>query len=780
MQQVLVRAIYLLRRPPVILAAAVMVVGGVSLVTVPLFNLPGYELALALSIGTGVFGGVVGATAAFQERRVIQGRNPRPPAAVRRDSAIQAAFLAGSAAIVLNLALLLPAFLASVIHALTSTACDPFAQLGFFPLLPLPSAILASGAGAFSAFATRRKLSATFLYAAFLLGSLGLTLWPVVMGPQAFVYNHFLGYLPGPLYDEALSTGWPLVWFRLQTLLISALLWVFTATMLDMREGRLTRPHLRPAALGLVLVLGAAIVHLERRAPELGFRMTYARLEERLGGLRESEHFRLVYPRGMERLQVDRLIRELEFRHAQLSAFLGGAPRERIRVFLYRSAEEKAALVGAAQTQFAKPWLLETHVDRIRSLKHELAHVMASPYGTGPFKVTTRYGVWPSMGVVEGLAVAADNPADELTLHQWAAGMRRQSLAPDVRQIIRPQGFFQNAPARAYTLVGSFLRYLAETYGAEKLRALYARGDFESSYGRSLEALATEWEKFLDGLPLDEAQVAQAFARFRQGSLFARPCAREVAAIEAEAAERMASDPAEALRLYRRCAELQPDEPSFQLEQAQALTRLDRGDEATELLKALAAKLESAPALRADVLLAHADIAAQLGRDDEAAALLKTALELRPAGTVDRTARVKLAALQSPTSGKAIFDYLRPGRDEAARLLRLREALDREPDNASLAYLLGRRVQAESPRMAARYLSQALARELPDSLRREALRLKVEALYLAGDCDGVRHEAGQLPDLGAALKARVTEWVERCEFEERTFQGPLSLGEAFR
>lgn len=780
MQQVLVRAIYLLRRPPVLFAAAVMVAGGIALVTVPLFNLPGYELALALSAGSGLLGGVIGASSAFQERRLIQGRDPRPPGAVRRDSPIQAALLAGSAAILLNLVLLLPAFLVSVIHALTSTACDPFAQLGFFPLLPVPSAVLASGAGAFCAFGTRRKLAATFLYAVFVLGSLALTLWPMFFGPQSYAYNHFLGYVPGPFYDEALSIDWPLWWFRLQTLLISALLWVFTATMLDMREGRLTRPHLRPAALALVLVLGASIVLLERRGPALGFRMTYQRLDERLGGRRESDHFLLSYPRGMERVQVDRLIRELEFRHAQLSTFLGGAPKDRIRVFLYRSAEEKAALVGAAQTQFAKPWLLEVHVDRIRALKHELAHVMASPYGEGPFRVTTRYSVWPSMGVVEGMAVAADNPADELTLHQWAAGMRRQGLAPDVRQIIRPQGFFQSAPARAYTQVGSFLRYLADTYGAEKLRALYARADFESSYGRPLDALATEWEKFLDGLPLDPAQVAQAFARFRQGSIFARPCAREVAVIEVEAAERMASDPAEALRLYQRCAEIQPDEPSFQLEQAQALLRLGRGDEAAKLLGALAAGLKDAPAVQADVLLAHADLAAELGREEEAATLLKSALDLRPVGTVDRTARVKLAALQSPSSGKAIFAYLKPGRDEAARILRLREALDRDPDNASLAYLLGRRVQAESPRLAVRYLDKALARELPDSLRREALRLKVEAQYLAGDCASVRHEAGQLPDLGAALKARVADWVERCDFEDRAFKGPLLWEEGFR
>src|SRR6185295_9997698 len=116
MRQVLIRAIHLLRRPPVLLACLVMVAGASALVSVPLFNLPGYELALALAVGEGLFGGVVGASAAFQERRIIQGRDPRPPNALRRDSPIEAAFLAGTAAIVVNALLLVPAFVISVVH----------------------------------------------------------------------------------------------------------------------------------------------------------------------------------------------------------------------------------------------------------------------------------------------------------------------------------------------------------------------------------------------------------------------------------------------------------------------------------------------------------------------------------------------------------------------------------------------------------------------------------------------------------------------------------------
>jgi len=773
MRQVLIRATFLLRRPPVLLACAVMVLGASALVAVPLFNLPGYELALALTVGEGLLGGVVGASAASQERRIIQGRDPRPSRALRKDGPIEAAFLAGTSAIFLNVALLVPAFAISAVHAALSTRCDPFAQLGFFPLLVLPSAVLASGVGAFCAFAMRRRLTATLLYLGFVVASLVATFWPVFFGPQLFAYNHFLGYVPGPLYDEALSISWPLWWFRLETLLWGGLLWVLTASMLNMREGRLTRPHFRPWELLLVIAMGAGIVLLERRAPELGFRMTYARLEEALGGSRQTEHFLITYPRGMDKLQLDRLERELEFRHGQLTAFLSGGPKERIRVFYYRSPEEKAALVGAQQTQFAKPWRLELHVDGTGALKHELAHVMASPYGSGPFRVTTRYGLWPSMGIVEGLAVAADNPADELSLQQWAAGMRRQKLAPDVREIVRPQGFYLAAPARAYTVAGSFLRYLAETHGPEKLRALYERGDFETAYGRSLDALATEWEKSLDAVPLDEAQVSQAFARFRQGSLFARPCAREVAVLKVEASEHLSAEPSQALKLYARCAEIQPEEPEFQVGQAMAMARLDQVAEANALLAGLEQKLKDQPALAAEVMLQHADILTNAAKPEEAVALLKAVLDLKLTSALDRTARVKLFAAQTGNaSGQALLAYFRPGREEV-KLLRLREALERDPENQYLAYLLGRRSAQDAPRLAARYLEKALQKELPDSIKREAIRLRLEALFLSGDCAGVRNDAGQLPDLGAALKARATEWVERCEFEEKTFKGPL-------
>jgi tetratricopeptide (TPR) repeat protein len=412
-------------------------------------------------------------------------------------------------------------------------------------------------------------------------------------------------------------------------------------------------------------------------------------------------------------------------------------------------------------------------------LKHELVHVIAAPFGSGPFRVTSRFKIWPNMGIVEGLAVAVDNPVEELTLHQWAAAMRQQKLAPDLRSLFRSEAFYKSAAPRAYILAGSFIRYLGETYGSEKLRLLYRHGDFLAAYGQSLEALAKEWEKFLDSVPLDPAAVHQAFGRFRRGSIFSRPCAREVAQLQSAAADLLHSNPIQALPLYARCASIQPDEPAFLLGQAKALQRLDRWDDAEQVLSKLAQKVRGQPALEADAEMELADLEFRRGKLEQASAHLQQTLELKPSPVLDRAARIKLAALRSRL-GAAIWSYF--GDDpEELRLIRLREALENDPEDPYATYLFGRKLrQLGAAPLAFGYLSRSLSAELPQSIRREALRLKIEVEYLAGDCAGVSNELGHLPDFGEAYKSSVAEWAERCKFEEQAFNGPLVSKEPFR
>jgi tetratricopeptide (TPR) repeat protein len=382
--------------------------------------------------------------------------------------------------------------------------------------------------------------------------------------------------------------------------------------------------------------------------------------------------------------------------------------------------------------------------------------------------------------VVEGVAVAADDPPGELGLHAWAAGMRRLSLMPDLRALLGPAGFWSAAPARAYTAAGSFLRFLQETQGTDRLHRLLAHGDFAGTYGRSLDALVGEWERMLDALPLDESAVNRAFARFRMSSLFHRPCVREVAVLLDEARTAAPANPGLALQLVRACTRLQPEEPDYLLTEATLLRRLDRPSEAAEALDRAEALVAGRPALEAQVALARADLAWSTGDLQAAGAALQQVASLHPGRDVEREAQVKRAALSDARVRPALHAFFDSGSDEL-RLWTLERAREAAPEDGVVNYLLGRRLLALGiPAEAAEALGRAVSGSLPEQVTQEAWRLLVSAHYRAGDCAAVRSDLGRMPDLSESVRLEVTEWQARCVFEERAFNGPLVPRGPFR
>src|SRR6185312_3936022 len=90
------------------------------------------------------------------ERRILRGEEPRLKDLPRPASPSQTVALALGTALLLNIAVLVPPFLSSTLFALFSTECDPFELVGFYPLLTLPSAVLASTAGVLCGFWARK------------------------------------------------------------------------------------------------------------------------------------------------------------------------------------------------------------------------------------------------------------------------------------------------------------------------------------------------------------------------------------------------------------------------------------------------------------------------------------------------------------------------------------------------------------------------------------------------------------------------------------------------
>jgi hypothetical protein len=184
-------------------------------------------------------------------------------------------------------------------------------------------------------------------------------------------------------------------------------------------------------------------------------------------------------------------------------AALGLQPSGRISIFLYNSRSELTPPLPSDHSGVAFPRTGAVHAvcvppldDNLRSLlTHEVNHVIV---GQGLGTAGTSF-------MNEGLASAITSerlwPIGPSFLYSWTRSRRNQlpsiaTIADDAR--------WSSSSETHYKTSASFLAWLLERYGRERLRQVYyARSDeffqrAESAYGKTLEQLEGEWLSFLD------------------------------------------------------------------------------------------------------------------------------------------------------------------------------------------------------------------------------------------------------------------------------------------
>src|SRR3954467_8993142 len=349
----------------------------------PLADHLGYELSELVALAAGLFGGIPGIAAARMERE-----------SCTRALARALWFSLSTLAIPVSVILL---------NGLRRPVCNPLGGFALYLTLAVPSATLACTLGVACGFLAPRR--AGFVYAAVFAGSLAIALWPVIYGPQVFAFHHLGGMYPGPIYDEAIATSRALWLFRADTLLYAG-----ACASIALIAGP-PRPRRRGIA-GLV-ACGIGALWLSLQAEKLHWKASAAELDEELGGRIETAHLMLHFPREKKDEERALLARDAENDLNAAARFFGIAPEGRIDVYLYRSAEEKRTLIGAAETSFTKPWLRQIHTNDAPAphpvLRHELVHALGAQIARGPWKVPG--GLVPQMALVEGAAVAGDWPA---------------------------------------------------------------------------------------------------------------------------------------------------------------------------------------------------------------------------------------------------------------------------------------------------------------------------------------------------------------------------------
>ncbi len=351
----------------------------------------------------------------------------------------------------------------------------------------------------------------------------GGPLYDLRLHPQFYTYNHVFGGVLGPIYDEQLAVRPGLFVFRGLTLL-----WAAMAILV----GRWLRGKGPRWGLGGCAV---AIGALYAFSAPLGINTPAGYLQEQLGGHARTPHFDLYYdPARLDSAAVADLAAAHKARYDWVRRRLDLGPDTedpRIQSYIYPNPDVKGRLTGARTTSVTPVWLStpQMHLlyDRVsESLGHELAHVVGRPYGLPGLRAS-----W-APGLVEGWAVALESPSpapspDDL-VRTAARADTTVSLAATARTVagrLSPWGFWTGRGGVSYATMGSFVQYLLDRYGPEKLKRVYAWGNFEAVYGRTLESLATGWAAHLRRAPVVARGTYGVVARqFTQPSLFETEC----------------------------------------------------------------------------------------------------------------------------------------------------------------------------------------------------------------------------------------------------------------
>lgn len=365
------------------------------------------------------------------------------------------------------------------------------------------------------------------------VASLGAILWGLYQNPQISVYSAWFGYWPGSIYDENLAIHPALLGSRLFGLALAALGLSLSQIGHNLGFWRWRQPSKLPWSLFLSLM---ACLGLWLLGPSQGWRQDRRSLVRIMPERLRAPGIRIHAEPSLPEAGLLALLEAVQTDMRELEAFFGAPPQGRFTIFVYPNARRKGELIGGQYTQLARPWQREIHINGLRLphpvLKHELAHLFAADYAGGPLKLPSRFGILPEMGLIEGLAVAADWPKDPKGLQnptRLSAAMQRLGLLPKLDRLLSLWGFWSESSSRAYTAAGAWMHDLGDHFGQAALLRFYRDGDAEAAFGQPLARLIQDWEARLASMPLSELELAEARRRFEPGSVFERSCPHEAA-----------------------------------------------------------------------------------------------------------------------------------------------------------------------------------------------------------------------------------------------------------
>jgi hypothetical protein len=163
-----------------------------------------------------------------------------------------------------------------------------------------------------------------------------------------------------------------------------------------------------------------------------------------------------------------------------------------VHIFLYLDGEDM--LVKAENDNGCAFATGSSSIHQVQDFRgpHELTHLFALQFPP------VEDGSDPDGFVVEGLATAMNETELEISVHDWAAVYLRTRRLPDLPDL--RNDWMEEEPDRfhPYLVAGSFLGYLVESHGIDKVKTWYVSStEAYRAFGRSFPGLEQDWRSWL-------------------------------------------------------------------------------------------------------------------------------------------------------------------------------------------------------------------------------------------------------------------------------------------
>jgi hypothetical protein len=258
------------------------------------------------------------------------------------------------------------------------------------------------------------------------------------------------------------------------------------------------------ACLLVAVVVGVSIpashlvgAFLDRYSPSLPPRMA-STVTDKDGWLldRESQHF-IYYTQPGQSIS-DGSVELNEFTYAEVTKLFPAARGTKIKYYRYCSQTDLQQAFGRPRKGYAYQTDEGSAVHSVYSCHpHEVIHAITYSMGRPPALFE------------EGFAVAYDwrFALDEGDVHALARGKLVQQKILPLRSILTTRDFQVYDSPTVYIEAGSFVKYLMDIYGPDKMRSLFTLPRYSDSrqieiafkavYGQSISEMESEWQAFL-------------------------------------------------------------------------------------------------------------------------------------------------------------------------------------------------------------------------------------------------------------------------------------------